>query len=165
MVSERIKEYIDYKGIKIAAFEKSIGMSNASFGKSLKNKGAIGSDKLENILSIYKDLSPEWLLTGRGSMLKTKSTSAPLPSCKEPIPLSKDTNNITNKQDIIDKQDIIEKSNALVDPFLMLIRERDVTIKEQAEEIGHLKEQIRQLTFEKEQLVSNAHSPTTASVG
>lgn len=159
MVSERIKEYIDYKGIKIAAFEKSIGMSNASFGKSLKNKGAIGSDKLENILSIYKDLSPEWLLTGRGSMLKTKSTSAPLPSCKEPIPLSKDTNNITNKQDII------EKSNALVDPFLMLIRERDATIKEQAEEIGHLKEQIRQLTFEKEQLVSNAHSPTTASVG
>ena len=159
MVSERIKEYIDYKGIKIAAFEKSIGMSNASFGKSLKNKGAIGSDKLENILSIYKDLSPEWLLTGRGSMLKTKSTSAPLPSCKEPIPLSKGTNNITNKQDII------EKSNALVDPFLMLIRERDATIKEQAEEIGHLKEQIRQLTFEKEQLVSNAHSPTTASVG
>lgn len=158
MVSERIKEYIDYKGIKIAAFEKSIGMSNASFGKSLKNKGAIGSDKLENILSIYKDLSPEWLLTGRGSMLKTKSTSAPLPSCKEPIPLSKDTNNITNKQDII------EKSNALVDPFLMLIRERDATIKEQAEEIGHLKEQIRQLTFEKEQLASNAHSPTTANV-
>jgi hypothetical protein len=159
MVSERIKEYIDYKGIKIAAFEKSIGMSNASFGKSLKNKGAIGSDKLENILSIYKDLSPEWLLTGRGSMLKTKSTSASLPSCEEPTPLSKDTNNITNKQDII------EKSNALVDPFLMLIRERDATIKEQAEEIGHLKEQIRQLTFEKEQLVSNAHSPTTASVG
>ena len=158
MVSERIKEYIDYKGIKIAAFEKSIGMSNASFGKSLKNKGAIGSDKLENILSIYKDLSPEWLLTGRGSMLKTKSTSASPPSCEEPTPLSKDTNNITNKQDII------EKSNALVDPFLMLIRERDATIKEQAEEIGHLKEQIRQLTFEKEQLVSNAHSPTTANV-
>lgn len=44
-------------------------MSNASFGKSLKNKGAIGTDKLENILRIYPELSPAWLLTGRGEML------------------------------------------------------------------------------------------------
>lgn len=70
MVLDRIKEYIDSKGISISAFEKSIGMSNASFGKSLKNKGAIGSDKLENILNIYSDINPDWLLTGRGEMLK-----------------------------------------------------------------------------------------------
>lgn len=70
MIVERLKQYIDEKGITIAAFEKSIGMSNASFGKSLKNKGAIGSDKLENILSVYSDINPEWLLTGEGSMLK-----------------------------------------------------------------------------------------------
>lgn len=44
-------------------------MSNASFGKSLKNKGAIGTDKLENILRTYPELSPAWLLTGRGEML------------------------------------------------------------------------------------------------
>ena len=66
----RIKQYIDFKGIKIATFERSIGMSNASFGKSLRNNGAIGSDKLEKILSVYTDISPEWLLTGQGSMLK-----------------------------------------------------------------------------------------------
>lgn len=47
MILDRIKDYIDKKGISIAAFEKSIGMSNASFGKSLKNNGAIGTDKLE----------------------------------------------------------------------------------------------------------------------
>ena len=71
MILERIKEYIDCKGITIAAFERSIGMSNASFGKSLKNRGAIGSDKIENILSVYTDLSSEWLLTGTGKMLKS----------------------------------------------------------------------------------------------
>nr|DAO63507.1 MAG TPA: putative transcriptional regulator [Caudoviricetes sp.] len=70
MVLERIKEFIDYKGLSIAAFERSIGMSNASFGKSLKNKGAIGSDKIENILFKYKELSAEWLLTGNGEMIK-----------------------------------------------------------------------------------------------
>jgi len=69
MIVERLKEYIDYKKIAVSAFERSIGMSNASFGKSLKNKGAIGTDKLEKILSLYDDISPEWLLTGRGDML------------------------------------------------------------------------------------------------
>lgn len=71
MVVKRLKEYIDYKCLSIAYFEKSIGMSNASFGKSLKNNGSIGSDKLENILRIYTDINTDWLLTGRGSMLKT----------------------------------------------------------------------------------------------
>ena len=70
MILDRIKLYIDTKGISIAAFEKSVGMSNASFSKPLKNNGAIGTDKLENILSIYSDISPEWLLTGQGDMLK-----------------------------------------------------------------------------------------------
>lgn len=69
MILERLKEYIDAKGIAVSAFEKSIGMSNASFGKSLKNGGAIGTDKLENILKVYPDISPIWLLTGRGSMV------------------------------------------------------------------------------------------------
>lgn len=70
MILDRIKEYIDSKGISIAAFERSIGMGNASFGKSLKKNGAIGTDKLENILRIYEDINPVWLLTGNGSMLK-----------------------------------------------------------------------------------------------
>jgi hypothetical protein len=70
MILDRIKLYIDTKGISVAAFEKSVGMSNASFSKSLKNNGAIGTDKLENILSVYSDISPEWLLTGQGDMLK-----------------------------------------------------------------------------------------------
>lgn len=64
MVLERIKEYIDYKGITISAFEKSIGMSNASFGKSLKSGKGIGSDKLEkNSKGIYRHfslLAPHW---------------------------------------------------------------------------------------------------------
>ena len=70
MILERIKQYIDYKSISVAAFEKSIGMSNASFGKCLKKGGAIGTDKLENILSVYPDISPDWLLIGKGNMLK-----------------------------------------------------------------------------------------------
>lgn len=83
MILDRIKDYIDKKGISIAAFEKSIGMSNASFGKSLKNNGAIGTDKLENILKVYPDINPTWLLTGKGSMLTEENEKE-----KEAIPVS-----------------------------------------------------------------------------
>lgn len=76
MILERIKQFMDYKGISIAAFERSIGMANASFGKSLKKGGAIGTDKLEKILSIYPDISPVWLMTGRGEMLADKPAQA-----------------------------------------------------------------------------------------
>ena len=79
MILERIKQYIDYKGLTISSFERSIGMANASFGKSLKNKGAIGSDKLEKILNTYPEISPEWLMTGKGDMLKTKRISVTPP--------------------------------------------------------------------------------------
>lgn len=75
MILDRIKLYIDAKGISISAFEKSVGMSNASFSKAIKNNGAIGTDKLENILSVYSDLSSEWLLTGKGNMLKGEEVS------------------------------------------------------------------------------------------
>ena len=76
MILDRIKQFIDHKGIAVSAFERSIGMSNASFGKSLKNGGAIGTDKLENFLKIYPEVSPVWLLTGEGEMLKQNEIDA-----------------------------------------------------------------------------------------
>ncbi len=73
MLLDRIREYLDYKGISNAAFEKSVGMSNASFSKPLKDGGAIGTDKLEKILLTYPEISTEWLFSGKGDMLKSKT--------------------------------------------------------------------------------------------
>lgn len=132
MILERLKEYIDFKGISIAAFEKSIGMSNASFGKSLKNKGAIGTDKLENILSVYTDISPMWLISGVGDMI---------------------TNEPPTKQLTIE------------DKLLSIIQEKDIIIREQAEEIGQLRERIEQMKRQKEKDVSDARTSGVANAG
>ncbi|HEY1195177.1 S24 family peptidase [Flavobacterium sp.] len=70
----RIKKYIDSKGIKVSVLEREVGMSNGSFASQLKHNKTIGVDKLENILSKYTDVNPEWLLTGNGNMLKVEST-------------------------------------------------------------------------------------------
>lgn len=111
MVLKRLKEFIDANNLSIAAFEKSIGMSNASFGKSLKNNGAIGSDKLENILNVYPDINPDWLLTGRGSMLKSEGKSpmgeqeAVLPAKKNLIPFYDDVSTIGGLNDRVANTD------------------------------------------------------------
>lgn len=67
---QRIKQYIDYKGVRVSAFERKIGMSNGSFASQLKKNKTIGLDKLENIVKIYPEIDLDWLLTGSGNMIK-----------------------------------------------------------------------------------------------
>lgn len=86
MILDRLKEFIDYKGLSVAAFERSIGMANASFGKSLKKGGAIGTDKLENILRTYPELSPQWLLKGEGEMILQKGNGSKTTNIIKGIP-------------------------------------------------------------------------------
>ena len=66
---KRIKEFIDFKGLTNQKFEKEVGFSNGSFASQLKRDRTIGVDKLENILQIFNEINPIWLLTGKGEML------------------------------------------------------------------------------------------------
>lgn len=68
MVSERVGQYIAKRGISYYAFENSIGASRGSISKAVKEGKSIGSQVLENILAIYTDLNPAWLLTGAGEI-------------------------------------------------------------------------------------------------
>ncbi|RHJ68464.1 hypothetical protein [Bacteroides thetaiotaomicron] len=69
---DRIYEYITYLGQSLNKLSIELGLSNSYFSKMLKNKGSVGSDIIENILRIHPDLNADWLITGRGSMLKEK---------------------------------------------------------------------------------------------
>ena len=66
----RLKEYLDFKGIKYATAETSIGVSNGSLSKPFKLKTTIKTDTLEKFLSVYTDINPIWLLTGEGKKTK-----------------------------------------------------------------------------------------------
>ena len=44
-------------------------MSNASLVKPIRTGRSIGADKLANILKVYPDLNPVWLIMGVGEML------------------------------------------------------------------------------------------------
>ena len=69
-ISERIKRIIDHYGISVRAFEKSIGASNNSIQTTIKRKSDVKTGTINKILQVYKEISQEWLLTGKGSMLK-----------------------------------------------------------------------------------------------
>ena len=67
---ERVYKYIDFIGIKAIPFEKKIGLSNGYLGKQLVRKADLGEGILMKIIENCPEISPEWLLTGKGSMLK-----------------------------------------------------------------------------------------------
>jgi phage repressor protein C with HTH and peptisase S24 domain len=70
-IKERILQFIDSQNIKKIDFCELTGISYANLkGKSLYSE--IGGDKIAEILSIYPYLNPEWLLTGKGEMLKKR---------------------------------------------------------------------------------------------
>lgn len=76
MIKERIIQLIESKGIPKESFYANIGMTSASFRGNAKNT-PLNSNAIENILSIIPDANAEWLLTGKGAMLKEKETALP----------------------------------------------------------------------------------------
>jgi len=66
-IQERIKQYLNYKEITPYKFCKDLGLSMGYLDK----KGSIGTDKYLKIIEYFPDISPDWLLTGNGEMIKS----------------------------------------------------------------------------------------------
>ena len=64
--TDRMRLYLDYKKISKYSFCKKMGFSN----KFLDNSSNMGTDKAEIILRYYPDINIEWLISGKGKMLK-----------------------------------------------------------------------------------------------
>ena len=71
MIKERIIQLLEKKGIGKEEFYVKIGMTSASFRGNAK-KTPLNSNAIENLISIIPDVNPDWLLTGRGNMIKEK---------------------------------------------------------------------------------------------
>lgn len=68
-IKERVLYISENKGITREKFFDDLGITYGNFKGKAKEK-ALSSDILAKIVAKYPDVSPEWLLTGRGEMLK-----------------------------------------------------------------------------------------------
>ena len=71
----RLEQFIKNQGLSVRSFEQSIGASDGMIRRAIKNNTDIQSKWLSITADIYPNLDINWLLTGRGFMLKSESTS------------------------------------------------------------------------------------------
>ena len=64
----------------IGAMERSIGASKGVLSRAISNGTDIQSKWIQIIVENYPQYSPEWLLTGKGNMLKGKESAAEISS-------------------------------------------------------------------------------------
>ena len=69
---ERLSQFIQYQGVSVRAFEQSINASDGMIRRAIANKTDIQSKWLSVIAENYPNLNIDWLITGKGNMLKGK---------------------------------------------------------------------------------------------
>jgi hypothetical protein len=118
----RLKEYLEYKGINPNQFYNNTGLSNGF----LDSGQGINSEKIGIIIEKYPDLNLTWLILNKGSMIKNKLS--------EPISVEgkKQNYNITSSD------------------FWSIIQEKDNKIEKLYEKIENMREEIGRLKEQKE---------------
>ena len=137
-IKEKILSYLEATGKVKADFYKAIGASPSNFKGAGKNS-ALSSDKIVEILTLYPDLSPDWLLNGIGEMLRTPGSTNNPASPAQPLTLE--------------------------DKLLTMLNDREATIRLQAEELGQLRERIKQLEQRLGKTAGDVSIGATANVG
>lgn len=124
---DRLYEYFFKKGLKPTAVEKEIGISNGYLSSQKKRSADMGEGILNKIIDYFQDINPIWLITGNGPMLKDDDTGYGLPD-KEPSIVAESS------------CDYIQSN-----PYYIMYKEKDKEVMILSEEVGALKERVRQL--------------------
>jgi transcriptional regulator with XRE-family HTH domain len=97
-IKERILQYLGYKGIKKVDFYEKIRLNPSNF-KGAGLKSDLSGNKIANILSLYPEINPGWLIMGEGEMLKRDTNDQVNETDNEPPQLSKGSHAINGRID------------------------------------------------------------------
>lgn len=61
-LKQRIREYIDFKGISIREFYKQTGISDGTFS----NESGLSEDNILKFFSAFPEVNPVWFIKGEG---------------------------------------------------------------------------------------------------
>lgn len=134
-IKDKILSYIKERGVSREDFYRKTGLSASNFkGAALKSE--LGGDKIVRILTIYNELSPDWLLLDKGSMLRADEapTNSVIPSTEAPAASVKPDESILYNMYKDLQAEKKEKESE--------IKELNAKICTMSEEIGRLKAQL-----------------------
>ena len=116
-------------------FASKLGISASMITEISKGRSSVGTSAIQNIVAFF-NIDANWLLIGQGEMFMDEAHTSGF--------IKDDTEN---------------------NPFQPIITQLLDNIKEQAEEIGQLRERITQLEREKGKGVSDARTSGVANAG
>lgn len=67
-VLQRVKMVYELKSTSETQFAKQIGASQKTINQQFKGERSISLDTILQVLSVFEDISAEWLLRGKGGM-------------------------------------------------------------------------------------------------
>ena len=115
---------------------KELGTNKASISDIKSGRKKLSIDLLRRMKLSYPQTNIEWVIMGEGDMI---------------LSISSETHQT--------------QASGLEERLLSFIQEKDIVIREQAEEIGQLRERIAQMQQRFEKDAANANTDTIASVG
>lgn len=75
-INDRIRKVIDYYGLSVNQFEQKICTTRGKIYKGLERNSDFGSTTISKILDHCDNISPDWLLLGKGEMLRKDTPSS-----------------------------------------------------------------------------------------
>ena len=122
----RIKEVIALSGLSDRAFAIKCGIKQNTLSRQLGGVSEVSASTINAILDNYEEISAEWLLRGKGSMLLQKEETEPGMDKLKSIVYT-----ISNLQDEINEktmltQRLLEENQKLKGELAMLKNERNI---------------------------------------
>jgi transcriptional regulator with XRE-family HTH domain len=111
-MKDRIKEYIDYKGISPGELASLLEVQRSNISHILNGRNKPGASLIEKLLIVFPDLNARWLMTGEGSMTGVEPTSIENPKTESK------PNSVVEEQPQYKKS--TNESNRLIDKVVLI---------------------------------------------
>ena len=75
-INQRLRAFLKDKRVSVNYLSSVLNVPQPTLHRQLGDSGLLGIDNLQAILRLYPELSADWVLLGKGVMLRTEQTSS-----------------------------------------------------------------------------------------
>lgn len=116
VIKERILQYLDFKGITKYKMYQETGITNGV----LSQKNGLNEENILKFLSVYQDISLEWLFYGKEPLLKNTQQASKDAACTNCI--EKERIIEAQKSTISTQKEFISSQNAQIQDLRKLLK-------------------------------------------